>query len=114
MKKILISTPIALLLLIVLAGLGYAATGGVTDPVVLKDLATVRQATTRYHDVNNAIADGYLPTTTCVAEPGIGGMGFHYVNVGRAMDPGIDLAAPEILLYASAEGELKLVGVEYF
>jgi hypothetical protein len=41
-------------------------------------------------------------------------MGFHYVNPQRAMDPAIDLTAPEILLYASVNGNLKLVGVEYF
>ena len=35
---------------------------GAADPVVLKDLAAVRQATTKYHDVNVALADGYLPT----------------------------------------------------
>ena len=114
MKKILVSTVAALLLLMVLAGLGYAATGGVIDPAVLKDLAKVREATARYHDVNNAIADGYLPTTTCDAIPGVGGMGYHYVKPALAMDPGIDLTTPEILLYASAGGGLRLVGVEYF
>ena len=36
MKKILVSIGIAMLLLIILAGIAYAATG-VTDPIVLKD-----------------------------------------------------------------------------
>ena len=61
MKKLLISTVIAVLLLIILASIAYAATG-VTNPVVLKELAQVRQATAKYHDVNVAIADGYVPT----------------------------------------------------
>jgi len=112
MKKILVSTGIAMLLLIALAGVAYAATG-VTDPVVLKELAQVRQATDKYHDVNVAIADGYIPTASCVASPA-GGMGFHYVNPALARDSNINLTTPEILLYASVGGELKLVGVEYF
>lgn len=114
MKKFFVSIPIALLLVAILAGIAFAASIGVTDPGVLKDLAKVRQVTAQYHDVDKAIADGYVPTTDCVVDPKAGVMGFHYVNPQRAMDPAIDLTTPEILLYASVNGNLKLVGVEYF
>ena len=113
MKKILVSTGIAVLLLIVLASIAYAATG-VTDPVVLANLAKVRQATAKYHDVNVATADGYVPTDACDAIPGVGGMGYHYFNPSLGMDSEVNLTTPEILMYESAGGELRLVGVEYF
>jgi hypothetical protein len=112
MKKTLITITIALALVATLAGVPYAATG-TTDPQVLQDLANVRQATARYHDVNVAIAEGYLPTEHCIASPA-GGMGYHYVNPTLARDSQIILTAPEILLYALVDGELKLVAVEYF
>ena len=31
-----------------------------------RDLAAVREATAKYHNVNAAIADGYVPTEQCV------------------------------------------------
>jgi len=113
MKKIFITITIALALVATLAGVAYAATG-TTDPQVLRDLAKVRQVTTKYHDVNVAIADGYLPTTACDAIPGVGGMGYHYVKPVLMMDSEVDLTTPEILMYASAGEGLRLIGVEYF
>lgn len=113
MKKIVVSLAVAALLLVVLAGIAYAATG-VTDPVVLADLARVRQATAKYHDVNVAIADGYLPTDACDAIPVEGGMGYHYFNPSLGMDSEVNLTTPELLLYESVGGTLRLVGVEYF
>ena len=85
MKKIPVSTGIAVLLLIVLASIAYAATG-VTNPVMLADLAKVRQATAKYHDVNVAIADDYVPTDACDAIPGVGGMGYYYFHLSLGMD----------------------------
>jgi len=85
-----------------------------TDPQVLRDLAKVRQATVKYHDVNVAIADGYIPTDACDAIPGVGGMGYHYFNPALGMDSEVNLTTPEILMYASSDNGLRLVGVEYF
>lgn len=113
MKRILLTITISLTLLAALAGVAYAATG-TTDPQVLQDLAVVRQATAKYHDVNVAIADGYLPTDACDAIPGVGGMGFHYVKPALIMDSTVDLMAPEILMYATEGEGLRLIGVEYF
>ena len=59
----------------------------------------MRQATAKYHDVNAALADGFVPTPHCIEEPGLGGMGIHYINPARIMNPAINLLEPEILLY---------------
>jgi hypothetical protein len=111
MKKIFVSTGIAMLLLIILASVVYAATG-VTDPVVLKELGQVRQATAKYQDVNVALADGFIRTPACVASPD-GGMGIHFINPARLMDPAVNILEPEILLYNETADGMKLLGVEY-
>ena len=112
MKKILVSLAAAMLLVVVLVSIAYAATG-VADPVVLKDLAQLRRATAKYHDVNVALADGFIRTPACVESPD-GGMGIHFIHPARLMDPAINLLEPEILLYVESGNGLKLLGVEYF
>jgi len=112
MKKLLISVPVAFLLVLGMAGAAFAA-AGVTDPAVLKDLAKVRQATSKYHDVSVAHADGFIQTPECVASPD-GGMGIHFINPTRLMDPAVNLLEPEILLYVQTDEGMKLIGVEYF
>lgn len=113
MKKIVITSTIALVLLAALAGAAYAATG-TTDPQVLRDLAKVRQATAKYHDVNVALADGFIRTPHCIEEPGLGVMGIHFINLPRLMDPAMNILEPEILLYIETKNGMKLVGVEYW
>lgn len=113
MKKLVITITIAIALLAVLAGVAYAATG-TTDPQVLSDLARVRQLTAKYHNVDVAIADGYVPSPVCDAMPGAGAMGYHYVNFDLMMEPGVNLETPEILLYAPSGNGVRLIGVEYF
>ena len=112
MKKLVM---ILSLILVMLAPVGAeAAPGGGTDADVLQRLAAARQATAKYHDVNQAIADGYVPAAHCVGVEGVGGMGCHYVKPSLVRDLSLDPLAPEILLYVPTESELKLVGVEYF
>ena len=112
MKKLLVSLAVAMLLLIVVASIAYAATG-VMDPVVLSQLAQVRRATAKYHDVNVALADGFVPTPHCIESPA-GVMGIHYINPPRLMDTEVNILEPEILLYVESGNGLKLVGVEYW
>lgn len=76
-----------------------------------QDLAALRKATARYHDVEVALADGYLPDPHCVAAPP-GGMGMHYVNPGN-MDLVIDPSRPEALLYEPTADGVRLVGAEF-
>ena len=96
---------------------------------VLAELAQVRQAVARFHDVDAAMAAGYTvwspdpfaPNATCPSSAE-GNMGYHLVNVGlrggaanpAAGDAVIDPLRPEMLLYEKrADGKLHLVGVEY-
>jgi hypothetical protein len=75
-------------------------------------LARARSATARYHDVAVALAEGFVQASPCVAAPGLGTMGFHYIDFGR-MDPSAEVTRPEALLYVPEEGELRLMAVEY-
>lgn len=112
-KKLLFTLSLASLLVLSVAGLAMAAPGGVTDADALKDLAMVRRVTAKYHDVSAALADGFVSTIECAEEPGLGAMGIHYAHFGRIADPGIDPAAPEVLLYLPTADGPRLVGVEY-
>jgi hypothetical protein len=92
---------------------------GRTSPGLGAELAQVRAATARYHDVTAAIADGYDPSPHCAEDPGGGGaMGHHYLNMAlllETLDSGvIDPTRPHVLLYLPRpDGQLRLVGVEY-
>ena len=74
-----------------------------------QELAQARRATARYHDVEQAEADGYVNFNLYES-----GEGFHYVKFSL-IDGTFDPAQPEMLLYAPAPGDdrLELVGVEY-
>jgi hypothetical protein len=112
MKSALSLLMVALLLATAVAAV--AAAPGETDPGALRDLVAVRQATTGYHDLAQAVNDGYVPVTACVEEPGLGAMGVHYLNPALVGDQMVDLLQPEVLLYAPFGNGLRLVGVEYF
>ncbi|HKX84403.1 MAG TPA: hypothetical protein VJL58_09295 [Pyrinomonadaceae bacterium] len=76
-------------------------------------LAQVRAATAKYHNVQEAIADGYAPLSPCVALPTGPAMGIHYVNIPK-IDANLNVAEPEVLVYLpDAEGDLTLVAAEY-
>ncbi|MBO4210431.1 hypothetical protein [Micromonospora echinofusca] len=94
----------------------HSAGGHAGRPVsssTLKELAAVRAATARYHDVAAALADGYAPAPVCAELPGVGGMGYHFVNEAHQQDGIFDVTRPEILLYAPGPDGLRLAGVEY-
>lgn len=116
MRKLLFSFTMIMALLAPLTAL--AAPGGVTDAETLQQLAAVRQATAKYHNVDAALADGYISTEECVALPGVGGMGVHYLNpayFGEAFATRqVTIEQPPALLYEERGGKLHLVGVEYF
>lgn len=100
--------PLALAMAFVVGGAGVASAGGKAD------LAAVRQATLKYHDLSAALGDGYVQFYVCTEQPGVGTMGQHFVNLGLAGDPAVDPLRPEVLVYApKRNGEMKLVGVEY-
>ena len=108
--------------------LAHSAPGGDTrlSAEARAELAQVRRATARFHDVDKAMAAGYTvwspnpfaPNATCPSNAE-GQMGYHLVNVplrGAASDPVngdavLDLERPEMLLYEKrADGKMHLVG----
>jgi hypothetical protein len=123
-RRILTLTIAALLALGLFAGpLQAAPASSGLDADVLKELAQVRRATAKYHDVQTALADGYVADPHCVAYPPLGGMGFHYVRpyllppdhpASQPGLPSLDPLSPDILVYAPRpNGSLQLVAVEY-
>ena len=93
----------------------FAGSSTLRESQLNRQLTAVRAATAKYHNVEAAEADGYIPASTCEELPGQGAMGVHYLNPGLAQDLTSTLEQPEILLYVPDQnGQLKLAGVEYF
>jgi hypothetical protein len=91
------------------------ATSGATTQKMLETelLKSVRQSTSRFNSTTQAIQAGYMPDDHCVAVPGVGGMGYHWLKASL-VDPTLDPLNPEVLLYATGQGgNLRLVAVEY-
>jgi hypothetical protein len=89
--------------------LGKPATS-VTDqlsPQVLADLASSRNATARFHRVEQAEAEGYINLNFCEE-----GEGCHWLNPSL-LDGVFDPTKPEILLYLRDVDGWRLVAVEY-
>ena len=92
----------------------FAASAGDAD--VNKQLAQVRRATARYHDVSAAIEDGFavFGSGACV-EDANGTEGIAYVNIPRVLQQGVIAEEPELLFYIpSGDDNLRLVAVGYF
>lgn len=107
---------IALALLTLGAGVVVPQPAGASIPVPngRQEIQLLR-ATAKYNSVHRAIADGFVPTDECAELPGVGGMGYHYVNYERLADGVIEPYKPDILLYAEDDwGRLRLVAVEWF
>jgi hypothetical protein len=78
-------------------------------------LATLRRVTARYHDLNAAIADGFVFLHECEERPGEGPVGIVYIHFDRLLDGRIDPALPDGLVYepAAVNGKPKLVAAEF-
>ena len=74
---------------------------------------TMRRATERFHDVEEATAAGYADSLMCVSGPEEGAMGVHFGNAELIGDGALDPERPELLVYEPKNGQLRLVGVEY-
>ena len=73
--------------------------GGAT--MATADRVAATRATAAYQDVAVAEADGFgssIDSLGCFQNPGVGGMGVHYINQGR-MDATVDITKPEALVY---------------
>ncbi len=88
------------------------------------ELAAIRAATARFHDVDAAVAAGYelgyvngagvRIIAGCVSHATAGAMGYHYFSKQLIDDNVIDVLAPEGLVYSPGpDGKLQLAAVEY-
>lgn len=108
LKKLVVAT---IALVTILSATAAEATG---------DLSRARKATAPFHDLASALAAGYggpledLAGISCIANPGVGVMGIHYVNGALVGDASLDAATPEVLVYQQLPGgKLRLVAAEY-
>jgi hypothetical protein len=82
-------------------------------------VARMRAATATFHNIANAEDAGYgllhdLAGLTCIAMPGEGGMGVHFVKGPLVADPALDIRHPEALVYApDRDGTLRLAALEF-
>ena len=80
------------------------------------ELAKLRKATTKFHRLEVAQAAGYdlvEGLDHCFDNPGVGGMGFHYINEA-SLDLKLNALQPEAMVYAPGRnGKLQLGAVEY-
>ena len=98
--------------LLPLAGRAFADTSA--------DVEQARQATERFVTrVGAAEAAGHglfrdAAGLACIAQPGLGGMGVHYVNGALVGDTVLDPARPEALVYEPGSlGRMRLAALEY-
>ena len=134
--KWIVTAVVALSGVVAAAGVVIAAPGSGAAPAPAQEhsdeahqgheaeLAQVRRATARFHDLDVALEAGYelgwengsgdRIITGCVASPSAGAMGYHYFNPQLMADLAVDLLQPEVLVYAPGpEGQLRLVAVEW-
>jgi hypothetical protein len=78
------------------------------------DLATLRRITAPFQSFETAKREGWsTKITSCMRDPTLGGMGFHYGNAAF-IDSVARVDQPEALLYQPlAGGVMQLVAVEY-
>ncbi len=107
---------IAALAVVAIAATLATAVAVAGDGPLPAELQEVRAAVARYHSFEQAEKDGYVIRAgePCVRSP-FGTMGVHAANAALMVDDSIDPSSPELLLYLPDEnGNLKLVGVEYW
>ena len=84
-------------------------------------LAAMRGATARFHNIDAALAAGYvddgfgcIDAASFGLDPSLGGMGFHLINESLHADPATDPLRPDLLVYEpQPHGQPKLVALEY-
>ena len=114
-RRIMKSTLITTLIASGILGVTQDVVNAQGDAEINQQLAQVRAATAKYHDINVAIDDGFIPVlpSTCVdTEDGTHGIG--YVNATRFISPDVNYLEPEILNYIpTGDGSLRLINVVY-
>jgi hypothetical protein len=90
----------------------FALTSAATEPSGAL-VETVRRATERFQDVEEATEAGYTDPLLCVSGPEEGAMGVHFGHAELIGDGKLDPRHPELLVYEPKNGQLHLVAVEY-
>ena len=106
--------------LLALTALVLAATGiwALAASAGGSDVDAARNASAKFANLDLARAAGYglfidVNGKSCIAMPGLGAMGFHYVNGNVVGDPGVNPLRPEAFVYAPVNGKLQLAALEY-
>jgi hypothetical protein len=78
------------------------------NAVLKQELALARASTAKYHNIQTALADGYIDINLYIPN-----MGWHYMDT-TLVDENFEIDKPELLVYAEKpNGGLRLVAVEY-
>ena len=80
------------------------------------DLAQLREVTAPFHNPELARNAGYdlvAGLDSCFENPGVGGMGFHYIDTAELSNTALNLLRPEALVYIPSPNGLQLGAVEY-
>lgn len=125
LKRMVRASAVAALLVASTASIAAAAPATGTTPGQMPgqmqshSLKALRAATDQFHSIQRVEHKGYAKFSdingiTCIAEPGMGAMGVHYVNGDLVGDPAIIPTQPEAMVYSpDKEGRLHLAAVEY-
>jgi hypothetical protein len=79
----------------------------------------IMKSTAKFHDIASAESEGYalfhdVSGVACIDEPGMGGMGVHYVDGALVGDGTIEASTPEAIVYApDRDGTLRIAALEY-
>ena len=101
-----------LILSVLISILALTAVAAITPT----DLAQLRKATAPFHNPELARDAGYdlVPgLDSCFENPGVGGMGFHFINLAELQNTTLNLRHPEALVYTPSPNGLQLGAVEY-
>lgn len=98
-----------------------AVVGSSADPAPpprVNPVTAARDATRKFRDFHHAKRDGYgllkdAAGIACIAKPGMGAMGIHFVKGSLVGDGNVRLKHPEALVYARENGHRRLVALEY-
>lgn len=82
--------------------------GGMNSAILNRELALARASTAKYHNIQNALDDGYVDINLYIPQ-----MGWHFLNQSY-LDENFEIDKPELLVYAEKPGGgYRLVAVEY-
>lgn len=101
----------ALSLALALTGCDEDPSGPTPGPDVEGAILELARATARYHDLDAAIADGFVFIHECEVEEE-GPVGTVYGHPDRIGDGELDASLPDALLYEPTANGLELIGVE--